>query len=83
MRGLVTINEGLSCLFPSKKKERNTFEVIDDDDILLFCCIQGISVNRLDYSQEEFEKLKISAMKERQKTQENRRNKILETLINL
>ena len=83
MRGLVTINEGLSCLFSSKKKERNTFEVIDDDDILLFCCIQGISVNRLDYSQEEFEKLKISAMKERQKTQENRRNKILETLINL
>lgn len=83
MRGLVTINEGLSCLFPSKKKERNTFEIIDDDDILLFCCIQGISVNRLDYSQEEFEKLKISAMKERQKTQENRRNKILETLINL
>ena len=83
MRGLVIINEGLSCLFSSKKKERNTFEVIDDDDILLFCCIQGISVNRLDYSQEEFEKLKISAMKERQKTQENRRNKILETLINL
>ena len=83
MRGLVTINEGLSCLFPSKKKERNTFEVIDDDDILLFCCIQGISVNRLDYSQEEFEKLKISAMKERQKAQENGRNKILETLIKL
>lgn len=83
MRGLVTINEGLSCLFPSKKKERNTFEVIDDDDILLFCCIQGISVNRLDYSQEEFEKLKILAMKERQKRQEDGRNKILETLINL
>lgn len=83
MKGLVTINEGLSCLFPSKKKERNMFEVIDDDDILLFCCIQGISVNRLDYSQEEFEKLKISAMKERQKTRENGRNKILETLINL
>lgn len=83
MKGLVTINEGLSCLFPSKKKKENTFEVIDDDDILFFCCIQGISVNRLDYSKEELEKLKILAMKERQKRQENGRNKVLETLSNL
>ena len=59
--------------------EEETKKKYLDDDLLLFCCKHGLSVNKSDYTEVELAAIKAKALQEK----EERRNKNREKLYNI
>lgn len=56
----------------SEGYQRDQRSIIDDDNILWFCCIHGLSCFRNDYSDEDYELLRTKTYNEcAKKKQEN------------
>ena len=55
--------------------------IIEDDDILLFCCKHSLSVFEEDYTQFELDEMKKASLKE-QNTNKNENSLKLKSLLN-
>lgn len=58
-----------------------TMGIIDDDDILLFCCKHNLSVFEEDYTQFELDEMKKASLKE-QNVNKNENSSKLKNILN-